>query len=160
MGYEMGFSICKKGEGDFNEREVACLDYWCSEGRSIKMFVDQCTKKCNFRYSEPVVLTEDDLKVIRAKLNSAYSGSDVVGEATMEYIFEGINDYYEDTDMIVARARKVGADVNTVLMAAKNFYWACDEMSYSTFISFREFINGIANMNINDGYELVCWVSD
>lgn len=163
MGYEMGFSLCKKGEGSIEEREVACLDFWCSDGRGIKRFVEDCTKKCKYRYSETVVLTEDDLKVIRAKLDSAYSGSDVVGEATMEYIFNGIDndfDYEDSMEDICAKAKKIGADINTVLMAARNFWWGCEDMTYRTFLSFRRFINGIANMEINDNYELVCWCSE
>ena len=159
MGFELGFSICKKGEGCVMDREVACLRFWCSAGRGISRFLDECVDSSNYRNDgSEIVLTMRDVEFIRAKLNSAYSGSDVIGEARMQYILEDMQDTEFYMDDIIARAKEVNADINTVLMAVKNYSWV-SEMTYGTFLQFREMINSIAEMELQDEYELVCWMS-
>lgn len=160
MSFELGFSICKKGEGYAMDREVACLRFWCSAGRGISRFLSECVDSSNYKNDgSEIVLTMRDVEFIRAKLNSAYSGSDVVGEGKMQYILEDMQDTEFYMDDIIARAKEVNADINTVLMAVKNYSWVSD-MSYSTFVQFREMINSIAEMELQNEYELVCWMSE
>ena len=159
MGYEMGFSICKKGEGDFDKREVVCLNSWCSSGQAIYDYVAEILHQFKDDY---IVLTGQELMIITAKLDAAYSGSDIIGTETMKYLLDGTFADLDDADernYIVTKAKGIHANVSSVLLAVSNFYWGAGEMDYGTFIRFREFMKGIVYMTIQEDYELIMWRS-
>ena len=156
MGYEMGLSIYKVNEQNVPTEEVALISFWCSQGRGIADFIRSCIHK---PLEEMTILKLTEVEVIKHKLDSMYSGSDIIGETAVQYILKDC-DNYEYENEVIARAKEIGVNPATALTVAKNFFNNNEDMYYSTFLDFKKDIDNICNIKICDGYELFGWISE